>query len=399
VKLLVVSTWFPSPPDNGARLRAFHLVRELAHHHRVSLVSFGDGGPVAPERIAPLAEFCESVTVVPRDAFHQGALTRTGLFSAVPRAYVQAFSPEMMAEIRRAHPVHDAAVALAVTAALYFRDVTTLPVVFEEAEVAVIRDRFRSAQGPGRKLRRGLTWWKYAAFVRSLCRRAAFTTVVSDTERDILRGIGCDVARVAVVPNGVDASDLEWPRPAQAAGRLIYPGSLTYSANLEAVTWFAQAVLPRIRTARPDVECWVTGRAGGVTLPDSGPASRLTLTGHLPDIRPAIAESAVCVVPLRIGGGTRLKILQAMALGTPVVSTSKGAEGLAVTPGVDILIGDTAEEFASHVLRLLSDPGLRGTIAAEARALVRDRYTWTQSGATLDEVVRKAHSAWKATRP
>lgn len=396
MRLLVVSTWFPWPPDNGARLRAFNLVRELARSHRISLLSFGDGGPVDPGRVAPLEEFCDSVEVVPRDAFHHGGLTRSGLLSSVPRAYVQGFSPEMMANIRRAIPRHDAAIALMVTAALYFRAVTALPVVFEEAEVAVIRDRFRAARGPAQRMRQGLTWWKYSRFVRGLCRHAAMTTVVSENEGALLGGIGCDLASVAVVPNGVDALDLEWPRPSRPANRLVYPGSVTFSANLDAVSWFLEAVLPLIHAKRPDVEFWVTGKTEGARVPSAGPASRLTMTGPLPDVRPAIAESAVCVVPLRIGGGTRIKILQAMAVGTPVVATSKGAEGLGVTPGRDILIGDTPAAFAGHVLALLSSPGLRDSMAAEARTLVRDRYTWTQSGAKLNEVVQRAHSAWKA---
>jgi glycosyltransferase involved in cell wall biosynthesis len=398
MKLLVISTWFPWPPDNGSKSRAYHLLRELAKRHRITLLSFcGDGEP-APERLAPLSEFCESVQAVARGPFHQGALTMRGMLSGVPRAYVQGFSPEMMTRIRAVLPGHDAAVALQVTATLYFRGVTALPVVFEEAEVAVIRDQYVSETRVARKLRRGLTWWKYSRFVRELCRHAAMTTVVSDTERAILEEIGCEADRVAAVPNGVDALDLEWPRPAHRAQRIIYPGSLTYAANADAVAWFLGSVLPLVHRARPDVDFWVTGRTDGASVADPGPSARLTLTGHLPDVRPAIAESGACVVPLRIGGGTRLKILQSMALGTPVVSTSKGAEGLGVTPGVDILIGDTPEAFAAHTLRLLGDRGLADNLAAAARTLVRDRYTWARSGALLNDAVERAVGEWTATR-
>jgi len=398
MNVLVVSTWFPWPPDNGAKLRAYHLLRELSKRHRITLLSFcGDGEP-APERLAPLNEFCGSIQTVPRGPFQQGALSRRGLLSSVPRAYVQGFSPEMMRRIRAAMPGHDAAVALQVTAALCFRGVTALPVVFEEAEVAVIRDQYVSAPSLPHKLRRGLTWWKYSRFVRELCRHAAMTTVVSEPERAILEEIGCDIGRVAVVPNGVDSSDLDWPRPAQRAERIIYPGSLTFSANADAVGWFLESVLPLVHRARPEVEFWVTGRTDGASVADPGPSARLTLTGHLADVRPAIAESGVCVVPLRIGGGTRIKILQSMALGTPVVSTSKGAEGLGVTPGLDILIGDTPEAFASHILELLADRGLADNMAAAARALVRDRYTWVRSGALLNDAVERAAGEWEATR-
>ena len=150
-----------------------------------------------------------------------------------------------------------------------FRDVHALPVVFEEAEVAIIRDRYLSAQGAAKQVRRGLTWWKYSRFVRGLCRHAAMTTVVSEAERAILGDIGCDLGRVAVVPNGVDAGDLEWPRPAVAANRLIYPGSVTYSANLDAVSWFLGAILPIIHRTGPTSSSGSPGRSTARRYPAS----------------------------------------------------------------------------------------------------------------------------------
>ncbi len=397
MKLLAVSTWFPSPPDNGSTLRAFHLLRELGRHHDVDLLSFCGTGLPDAGRIAPLREFCASVHVVPRSPFHSGTLTPRGLFSTVPRAYVQGYSEDMHAQVAASIAGHDAALALQITAAQYFRRVTSLPVIFEEAEVAVIRDAAASESRALMRLRRNLTWFKYSRFVRDLCGRFDRTTVVSDSERALLAGMGCDARRVAVVPNGVDVGDLEWPAGPRH-DRLIYPGALSYAANEDAVRWFLSEVLPAIHRVRPAVDVWVTGDPGGVTPADLPPAARLTLTGRLADVRPAIAGSMICVVPLRVGGGTRLKILQSMALGTPVVSTSKGAEGLDVVPERSILIGDTPEAFASQTLRLLAEPALRDRIAADARALVRDHYTWEQSGARLHAVIGEAVSEWKAGR-
>jgi glycosyltransferase involved in cell wall biosynthesis len=395
MKLLAVSTWFPSPPDNGARLRAFHLLRELGRHHDIALLSFSDAGLPSVEQTAPLLEFCRCVDTIPRGAFHRGSLTPRGLLSTVPRAYVQGFSADMQARVRGAISGQHAALALGITAALYFRSIRALPVVFEEAEVAVIRDAAASESRAVPRLRRSLTWFKYSRFVRDLSRRLDRTTVVSDNERALLVGMGCDPRRVAVVPNGVDAGDLSWPAGPRR-DRLVYPGALTFPANADAVRWFLGEILPIIHRARPDVDVWVTGDSGGVTAADLPPANRFTLTGRLSDVRPAIAESMICVVPLRIGGGTRVKILQAMALGTPVLSTSKGAEGLDMVPERHLLIGDSPEVFASQALRLLADAGLRSRITADARALVRDRYTWAHSGARLNAVIGEAVSEWKA---
>lgn len=394
MRLLVVSTWFPYPPDNGSKLRAFHLLRELARRHDVSLLSFCESGRPAADDLARLQNICGTVDVVDRGAFVRGALTARGLLSLTPRSYVQGFSQQMETEIRKKVPAHDAALALQVVAAMHLRHTLTLPAVFEEAEVAVIEEQVASERDPIRHLRRRLTWWKYARFIRALCRQFHHTTVVSDAERARLVRMGCDPARVSVVPNGIDEADLAWQQARQPC-RLVYPGALTYSANCDAVRWFLETVLPAIREARPDVEFWVTGSTNGVSVSDLPNAGLATFTGHLADVRPAIAGSTVCVVPLRVGGGTRLKILQAMALGTPVVATSKGAEGLAVMPEQDILVADTPEQFASQVLRLLADRNLQARISRMARQLVQRQFTWTHSGARLEEALGQAVSAWR----
>jgi len=397
--LLVVSTWFPLPPDNGSRLRAFHLLRGLARRHDVSLLSFCDAGRPSDEQTAALLECCRTVETVPRGAFRSGKLTHRGLLSPVPRAYAQAFSAEMDARVRAAARAHDAVVALQIPSAMCARRVARqVPSVFEEAEVAVIRDAAATAQGTAGRLRRTLTWLKYARFVRGLSSRFACTTVVSDTERAILEGIGCDSRKLKIVPNGVDGADLAWP-PCPKTRGLIYPGSITYAANADAVRWFLGSILPLIDAGQASrVPFLVTGASDGVSAADWPNVSRMTLTGRLPDVRPAIAERAVCVVPLRVGGGTRLKILQAMALGTPVVATSKGAEGLDVHPERDILIGDTPERFSAQVLRVLEDPALGCRLAAAARLLVSEQYTWERSGERLNEAVSEAVSTWKAAR-
>jgi glycosyltransferase involved in cell wall biosynthesis len=397
MRLLVVSSWFPYPPDNGSKLRAFHLLNELARHHEVSLLSFCDSGQPAAEHLLDLRSCCKSVGVVPRAAFHEGPLGLRGLLSPVPRAYVQGFAPEMQAKVRTSLLGQDAAIALQITAALYLQDAVTVPAVFDEAEVAVIRERFAAEEHPVRRHRHGLTWWKYSRFVKRLCRRFEHTTVVSDAERALLEQIGCDPRRLSVVPNGVGASELSW-HGIRGTDRLIYPGAMTYGPNYEAVWWFLATILPIIHRTRPDIAFWVTGSTDGVAVGQLPNANLATLTGHLADVRPAIASSTVCVVPLRVGGGTRLKILQAMALGTPVVATSKGAEGLAVTPERNILLGDTPEQFAAQVLRVLSDGALRERLSAEARRLVQEHYTWTRSGALLNSAVEQAVAAWKESR-
>ena len=163
-----------------------------------------------------------------------------------------------------------------------------------------------------------------------------------------------------------------------------------YSANLDAVRYFVREILPIIRRTRPDVTFVVTGATDGVDIRDLEAEDGVSFTGRLDAVDAILAKSAVCVVPLRTGGGTRLKVLQAMAIGTPVVSTRKGIEGLEVEPERHALVADESRAFAAQVLRLLSEPELGSSLSRNAHALVRERYDWEQIGATLERVVEGA---------
>jgi polysaccharide biosynthesis protein PslH len=193
-----------------------------------------------------------------------------------------------------------------------------------------------------------------------------------------------------VVPNGVDC---DRNRPGLAPGepqRLVYNGALTYQANYDAVKYFLAEIYPLIRKAQPDVTLAVTGSTQGVNLADLALSDGVKLTGYLDDVRPVVAGSRVCVVPLQEGGGTRLKILEAMALGTPIVSTSKGAEGIEARHGEHLLLADDAASFAECTLSLLRDTDLRQRLAVNARRLVEERYDWTRIGERFAGLVEDA---------
>jgi glycosyltransferase involved in cell wall biosynthesis len=172
---------------------------------------------------------------------------------------------------------------------------------------------------------------------------------------------------------------------------VIYSGSVTYSANLDAVRYFARDIFPRIRQARP-ATLVITGSTGDIDVSDLLVDGTITFTGRVPDAAHLVAHSSVSVVPLRIGGGTRLKILEAMAVGTPVVTTSKGAEGLDVEHGENILIADSPDAFAKAVLRVLDDFVLRAHLAANGRRFVERLYTWDRIGNLIEEVIDEART-------
>jgi glycosyltransferase involved in cell wall biosynthesis len=194
---------------------------------------------------------------------------------------------------------------------------------------------------------------------------------------------------VKVIPNGVDVVHYTADFGEPTADTLVYSGALSYSANFDAVDFFLREIFPLIRAERPQVKLMITGKLEGVAI-GRLPSTRnngVAFTGYLDDIRPTVARSWMSIVPLRMGGGTRLKILEALALGTPVVATSKGAEGLDLVPERDLLIADRPADFAAAVLRLLQDPALRETLGRNGRQAVKARYDWQMIGQEFNDFI------------
>jgi glycosyltransferase involved in cell wall biosynthesis len=390
MKLLAVSSWFPLPADNGSKLRAFHLLSWLAARYEVTLLSFAEQHDAVES--TDLSQLCRRVRIVSGNPFKQREPLRArDLLSPIPRAYLQTYSPRMQEMVDEELPRHDVAIAFQLGAALYLAE-AALPRIFEEAECGAMHQQFASRRQGPRRWRTQLTWWKYGRFLSRLIRRFDRTTVVSDVERELCASIGGDPAAIRVVTNGADR-ELFQRHGQPLAAQLVYPGSVTYSANLDAVRFFVREVLPLIRKGRPDVSLLVTGATDGIDLSDLRANPAVTFTGRVPDIAGVVAESAACVVPLRIGGGTRLKVLEAMAVGTPVVATDKGAEGLRVTDGRNILIADDPQAFAARVVRVLNDAAFRRRISTAGRRLIERLYTWDRAGEALGRVLQEAVDA------
>jgi glycosyltransferase involved in cell wall biosynthesis len=286
---------------------------------------------------------------------------------------VDTFSPLIAQQIERALTTHhyDLVIASQWGMASYGPYFQGQAALLEEAELGVLYEQFALATSAASRFRHGLTWLKQRRYVSRLLRYYRACTVASDRERQLLSSTAPDFKAVEVIPNCINLADYgdirETPRP----NHLIFTGSFRYFANHDAMAWFLQEVYPRIQAQVPDVAVTITGDHADLPLP---PADNLALTGFVDDVRPLIASAWVSLVPIRVGGGTRLKILEAMALGTPVVATSKGTEGLDAKHGEHLLIADSPEAFAEAVIRLLQEPGLRRRLADKAYQLVQERY-------------------------
>lgn len=399
MKILFLSTWFPYPLSHGAKIRTHYLLRALAARHRVCLVSFADA-PVIPAWGGHMREYCDRIEVVEHDPFAVNRLRQgLGWFSLKPSSTVASYCRDMAERVRAAvsswQP--DLIVASTFVTAPYALQCAGVPKVVDvDTLVSGLLREARDAEASlPRYARRWLSWWKFQRFERRLFRQFDLCLVASDRDRRDLAALvsegGASLREpwVEQVPNGVDTS---LNRPAEIAPvpqSLIFNGALSYAPNLDAMSYFVGDILPSIVSEVADVQLTVTGACDGDVQSRLRAKGHVHFTGHLDNVRQAVASSWVCVVPLRVGAGTRLKILEAMALGTPVVCTSKGCEGLDVTDGEHVLIADTAAAFADRTVQVLRDRELRQSLSVNARRLVEGRYGWTGIGNALCSLIER----------
>ena len=285
MNVLFLSRWFPYPPDNGSKLRVFNLIKHLASSHEVDLVTFASEA-VAEERVAAMRQYCRLVAPVLYEAFEPNRLKALlGFFSRQPRSAVDTYSVEMARIIERlaTERSFDVVIASEIDMVPYAMDVSGVPRVFEEAELATLYERFAGQDQPLKKMRSGLTWWKLSRYVADLLRAFDGCTVVSEEERDLILQVSPGYRPIAIVPNGVDLSRYAADFGAPTRDTLVYPGSLTYEPNFDAMEFFLRDVFPLIRADRPEVRILITGRTDGVPLDRLPRDDGIVLTGYLDD--------------------------------------------------------------------------------------------------------------------
>lgn len=384
MRILWLKTEFLHPVDKGGRIRTYHMLRAIAAQHEVTYLTLDDG--TAARNAAELArEYSHRVRVIPftpptkGSAAFFGALARN-VFSPLPYAVARYRSAAMEQTIAEEAPRHDLVVCDFLTPAVNMAfPLDTPTVLFQHNVEAMIWQRH--AEVPQSAVRRRYMleqWRRMRRFEGDMCRQ--FDGVVAVSEQDataLERDYG--LRGVTAVPTGVD---VDYFHPTSPADRrpyeLVFTGSMDWMPNDDAMIWFIEDILPRIRTAVPQVTVTVVGRTPGTRLREvAAQASGVEVTGRVEDVRPYLQRAAAFIVPMRIGGGTRLKIYEAMATGLPVVSTTVGAEGLPLVSGRHVELRDTAGEFADAVTSLLQDSVRRERLAQTGADEVRARFAWS----------------------
>ena len=380
------------PLDTGAKLRNYHLARVLAAYTSVSLLAFAESQDDKTE----LANVYEQVVTAPRDQDYSFGNLLRGAVGRTPLPLLNYTTDEMKHELAGTLNENDFNIIQIESIHLMnylpvIRAARKRPLVicdWHNVESDLMRQYAESQPNIARK-----TYARRTARLMSQHEQQALDEfdahiVVSEHDAERLRRVNSD-ARMLVIENGVDVDYYKNFDSTTEKNRIVFVGSMDYHANIEGAISFARNVWPSVHEKNRQLIYTIVGRDPAASVRELATIAGVEVTGSVEDVRPYYREAILAVVPLNVGGGSRLKILEAMAAGVPVVSTVLGAEGLQVNHRENILISDSNEELARAIIDLINEPDLRAQIIFGGRQLVAARYDWSRFGSTLFDYYRQ----------
>jgi sugar transferase (PEP-CTERM/EpsH1 system associated) len=383
-------------------MRVFETARHLSGRHRVTLLAQVSHSPER-EHVAALEEFCAEVVALPLSEGTGPVLGRLarGLLRGMPLIQGMHYDPKLVRELRRLttlntydviHVEHSFMAPYMAALGAQNRSIKILSM--HNIESLRFGRELRVASWGPRRLALTGDQYLFGCWEQQSVRQFDAIAAVSSAEREWVRN-HAPKAEVAVVPNGVNVDYFKTTGPGRNGRSIVFPGLMNYPPNADAAEWFCRAVLPLVLKRHPEVSFSIVGDKPLSAVRALARRPHVEVTGRVADVRPHLDTADAVVVPLRSGAGTRLKILEAMAMQRPVVSTTLGAEGLDVAHGVNILLADTPEDFADHVCALLSDSRLGERLGRAGRQLVETAYDWRlcfrDLDALYDRVTRPEH--------
>ncbi|MFO1498388.1 MAG: glycosyltransferase [Verrucomicrobiota bacterium] len=394
MRLLAVYPYVPYPLDRGAHYRGFYLLRELARVHEVDLVALAEHG-VGMEYQDVFARFCRQVHILPFQHPPWERLFPQRLLAPSPATIRHWRSARLAAALaEKVDPADYQALHLFdIVLAQYFLDGAwaRLPLVLDRTRVDLQYQLMEARRCP--RLKAGLlaveNMAKLWAFERRVAARARLQIVCGDDDERFLRRFIRKTLPIAVIPNGVDI-ECFCPEPARDASRaarptILFCGAMDYVPNVDALEWYFATMHQLLSRTIPELGVWIVGKNPGPGIRAYSERRNVTVTGSVDDVRPFYRQAWLQFVPLRIGGGTRLKIVECMAMGTAVVSTTIGAQGLGLQHDQDLLLADSPVAFVAETERILRQPDLRRRLEAKALDTVRRTLAWPVLGKRLAE--------------
>jgi polysaccharide biosynthesis protein PslH len=393
MKILFLTQLFPHPPVCGGTIRSFNMLRHLGARHDVTLVSFVRGE--TPEASAEaLRSICREVHTVP---IHRSSLANIrfalgSLLGKKPFIVARDYVPEMRRKVddllNNGH--FDLIYVDHLQMAQYVSGWDGCPKILDEHNVEwkIIERIGNSEPLSPKRLYAAIEWRKLRRWELATCERFDRVLTVTKTDRDTLRSANHRLSKITCIPIGVDFEAFPKVELREDARDIVSIGTMSWPPNIDAAVFFAEKIYPAIKMHVDRVRYIVAGSnptdaVRRLSLNDSS----IEVTGYLDDLTPVASQAAVFVTPLRSGSGLRVKILNAMAMGLPVVSTSVGCEGIGAKPGRDLIVADSEHQFADAVVELMSDFRMRRQIAENGREFVHANYSWESIYDRLDETL------------
>lgn len=393
MKILWVKTDFLHPTTRGGQIRTLETIRELHKRHEVHYVAFDD--PNNAEGLARSSEYCSFAHPVPHQLVSKSSPAfamqlAAGLFSSIPVAGMRYRSEAMRECVTRLEAEHgfDAKVCDFLFPAINLDNLRSWTLFQHNVESVIWERHAQSGRTLAHKAYFALQAKRMFGWEKEVCQAVGHTIAVSEVDEQLMRS-RFGLSNVSSVPTGVDTTYFERPQSSSLQRDLVFIGSMDWMPNIDGIRWFLSEVFPRIQAQRPGTTLAIVGRKPPQAILDAAADPLVTVTGTVPDVRPFLWQSAAAIVPLRIGGGTRLKIFEAMAAATPVVSTTIGAEGLPVQHGETIQIADSADDFADQCVQMLTNTAMRALVAANALDLVIQNYSWEQVARRFESALAK----------
>ncbi len=402
MKILVLAPQWPDPSRQGASIRNLHILQYLAKRHRVTLLTFRPDGPMD---LSSLTEICDLAEALPMPRRSTPRRLLQFATSVLPDMAWRMQSDAMERRLEEVcgnsyfDAIHVEGIEMVPYGliALKLDPLAWMTYDAHNAEYLLQRRAFTTDIPHTRRFLRSIyslnQWWRLRRYESRIARISKHVITVSPADMAALARLSLRLReRITLLPNGVDpdywSPDEVTPELMMVAESLVFDGTMDFRPNIDAAKWFASQVWPLVRKEHPDAGFYIVGRNPVPEVHALADIPGITVTGPVDDMRPWVAGASVYVVPMRIGGGVRLKVLQAMSMGRAIVSTPMGAEGIQARPGVDMLMARTAAEFAASILHLLDDPEQRRSLGDSARELVTTRYAWDSLLPTLDTIYK-----------
>lgn len=402
MNILFFTTRLPFPPHRGDKIKTFNILRRLGKNHKIHLVTLLES-KAETKHIKNLESYCKQVTVIGHSRINSILSIGISLFKGEPLQVGYFKNAQAAKTINKLlHDSYDIAYIHLIRSAPYFLQQACFPLVLDQTDAMTLYWRRRTNQAPlysPKKYLYGLEHFLIKKYESKVIPNFNRCLTCSTKDLKVLKELAPG-AKFEILPNGLDMDRLPFAVDSKYnKNTIVYLGNMSYAPNIDGVLYFYSYIFPLIKRKINDARLVIVGNQPPAKIKCLAEKdSSVKVTGFVEDIWPYVAESAVMINPMRFGAGTQNKVLEAMAIGTPVVTTSMGAEGLDVKAGEELLIADTPEEFANQVVLLMENTCLRDSIRKKARDYVVRNHDWDKIVNHLENIFYEVIKEYKNYR-